>query len=309
MRRYVTRRLLAAVPILLSVSFLVFLMLHLVPGDVAEIMAAQTQSRATPEQVGEMRHRLGLDRPFLVQYLSFLARAVQGDLGRSYYTNRPVVRSVVEMLPHTLRLAVAALGVALVAGLTLGILAAVFHDTWVDRLAMLLSLAGLSIPLFWSGLLLILLFGVTLRWLPITGGEEWQRLILPAVALGYDGAAFIARLTRSSLLEVLGQEYVTTARAKGLAPVRVVLQHALRNALLPVITLAGLQFGRLLGGTVVVEAVFARPGVGRLAIDAILFKDYLLVQGVVLFAAASYVVLNLLVDVAYTWLDPRVRYS
>jgi len=191
----------------------------------------------------------------------------------------------------------------------LGIVAAVFHDTWVDRLAMLVSLAGLSIPIFWSGLLLILVFAVTLRWLPITGGEEWQRLVLPAVALGYDGAAFVARLTRSSMLEVLRQEYMTTARAKGLRASAVVLRHGFLNALLPVVTLAGLQFGRLLGGTVVVEAVFARPGLGKLAIDAILFKDFLLVQGVVLCAALAYALINLLIDVSYAWLDPRIRYA
>jgi ABC-type dipeptide/oligopeptide/nickel transport system permease component len=191
----------------------------------------------------------------------------------------------------------------------LGVLAAVYHDTWVDRAAMLLSLGGLSIPIFWSGLLLILLFAVTLRWLPITGGTEWQRLILPAAALGYDGAAFVARLTRSSMLEVLRQDYIMTARAKGLCAATVVLQHAFRNAMLPVLTLAGLQFGRLLGGAVVAEAVFARPGVGRLVIDAILYKDYLLVQGVVLFVALTYAVINLAVDLLYMWVDPRIRYT
>jgi ABC-type dipeptide/oligopeptide/nickel transport system permease component len=306
---HLARRLMAILPIMIGVSFLVFLMLHLVPGDVAEIMAAQTQARAGPEAVAQMRHQLGLDAPFHVQYGRFLWHALHGDFGRSYYTNRPVFRSVVEMLPHTLRLAAAAMAIAAALGVALGILAAVFHDTWVDRLAMLISLAGLSIPIFWSGLLLILLFAVTLRWLPITGGDEWQRLVLPALALGYDGAAFVARLTRSSMLEVLRQEYMTTARAKGLTPVAVVLRHGFRNALLPVVTLAGLQFGRLLGGTVVVEAVFARPGVGKLAIDAILFKDFLLVQGVVLVAALTYALINLVVDLSYTWLDPRVRYA
>ena len=306
---HLARRLLAIVPIMVGVSFLVFLMLHLVPGDVAEIMAAQTQARAGPDAVAQIRHQLGLDAPFHVQYGRFAWHALHGDFGRSYYTNRPVFRSVVEMLPHTLRLAAAAMAIAVAVGVTLGILAAVFHDTWVDRLAMLVSLAGLSIPIFWSGLLLILLFAVTLRWLPITGGDEWQRLILPAVALGYDGAAFVARLTRSSMLEVLRQEYMTTARAKGLRPAVVVLRHGFRNALLPVVTLAGLQFGRLLGGTVVVEAVFARPGLGKLAIDAILFKDFLLVQGVVLLAAVTYALINLVIDVSYAWLDPRVRYA
>jgi ABC-type dipeptide/oligopeptide/nickel transport system permease component len=306
---YLTRRVLAIVPILFGVSVLVFLMLYLVPGDVAEIMAAQTQARVGPEGVAQIRQQLGLDAPVHVQYGRFVWNALHGDFGRSYYTNRPVFQSVLEMLPHTLHLAVAALAIAVAVGVALGILAAVFHDTWVDRVAMLLSLAGLSIPIFWSGLLLILVFAVTLRWFPITGGDEWQRLVLPAVALGYDGAAFVARLTRSSMLEVLRQEYITTARAKGLRASAVVLRHGFLNAVLPVLTLAGLQFGRLLGGTVVVEAVFARPGLGKLAIDAILFKDFLLVQGVVLVAALVYALINLVVDVSYAWLDPRVRYA
>jgi peptide/nickel transport system permease protein len=306
---YVVRRVLAIAPIMVGVSFLVFLMLHLVPGDVAEIMAARSQSGGGPEAVARMRHELGLDEPFHVQYLRFAGRALTGDLGRSYYTNRPVLTTVVEMLPYTARLALAAMTITLVVGVGLGLLAAVFHDTWVDRLAMLLSLAGLSVPIFWSGLLLILLFAVTLQWLPITGGTEWQRLILPAVALGYDGAAFVARLTRSSMLDVLRQDYVRTAQAKGLPATGVILRHGFRNALLPVLTLAGLQFGRLLGGAVVAEAVFARPGVGRLVIDAILFKDYLLVQGVVLFIAFTYAVINLVVDLLYLWADPRIRYT
>jgi ABC-type dipeptide/oligopeptide/nickel transport system permease component len=306
---YVARRVLAIAPILVGVSFLVFLILHLVPGDVAEIMAARSQGGGGPEAVARMRHDLGLDVPFRVQYARFVSHAIRGDLGRSYYTNRPVVPSVIEMIPYTLRLAVAAMVITAVVGIGLGLVSAVWHDSWIDRLAMLVSLGGLSIPTFWSGLLLILLFAVTLRWLPITGGEEWQRLLLPAVALGYDGAAFVARLTRSSMLEVLRQDYITTARAKGLARAAVILRHGFRNALLPVVTLAGLQFGRLLGGAVVVEAVFARPGVGRLLIDAILFKDYLLVQGVVLLVALTYAVINLAVDVLYAWIDPRIRYA
>ncbi len=306
---YLLQRLVAIVPIAIGVSFLVFLILHLVPGDVAEIMAARAQGGGGPEAVARMRQQLGLDAPFHVQYGRFVWNALHGDLGRSYYTNRPVLVSVLEMLPPTLRLASGAMAITVIAGVGLGVLAAVFHDTWVDRLAMLISLGGLSIPIFWSGLILILVFAVTLRWLPITGGAEWQRLILPAVALGYDGAAFVARLTRSSMLEVLRQDYITTARAKGLPPRATILRHGFRNALLPVVTLAGLQFGRLLGGTVIVEAVFARPGIGRLAIDAILFKDYLLVQGVVLFVALTYAVINLAVDLSYAWLDPRVRYT
>jgi peptide/nickel transport system permease protein len=309
MSMYLARRLFAVLPIMLGVSFLVFLMLHLVPGDVAEIMAAQTQARIGPEAVARIREQLGLDRPFHVQYGRFLWSALHGDFGRSYYTNRPVFQSVLEMLPHTLRLAAAAMLIAVGLGVGLGIVAAVFHDTWVDRLAMLVSLAGLSIPIFWSGLLLILVFAVTLRWLPITGGEEWQRLVLPAVALGYDGAAFVARLTRSSMLEVLRQEYVTTARAKGLIERAVVYRHAFRNALIPVVTVAGIQVGHLLGGAIIVEQIFALPGVGTLVLNGITQRDYPVVQAGVLFIAVSFVLVNLIVDILYAYMDPKIHYG
>jgi peptide/nickel transport system permease protein len=307
--RYIVGRLLASVPILVGVSVLVFLMLHLVPGDVAEIIASQTQARAGPELVVQIREQLGLNDPIPVQYGRFVWNALHGDFGRSYYTNRPVVASLAEMAPYTLQLAGASMVVAVVAGVSLGVVAAVYHNTWIDRVAMVVSLFGLSVPIFWSGLILILVFALFLQWLPITGGEEWQRLMLPAVALGYDGAAFIARLTRSSMLEVLRQEYIMTARAKGLRPHVVVLGHGFRNALLPIVTLVGILFGRMLGGTIIVENVFARAGIGRLAVEAILFKDFLLVQGVVLFAAVTYVLINLAVDLSYTWFDPRVRYG
>jgi ABC-type dipeptide/oligopeptide/nickel transport system permease component len=309
MLRYVVGRCLALFPVLLGVSILVFLMLHMVPGDVAEIIAAQTQARGGPEQVAEIREQLGLNDPVHVQYVRFFWNALHGDFGRSHYTNRPVTTSIAEMLPHTFQLAGAATAISVIVGVGLGVLAAVRHNTWVDRVAMILALGGLSIPIFWSGLILILVFGVMLNWLPITGGTPWEMLILPAAALGYDGAAFVARLTRSSMLEVLRQDYMVTARAKGLHQRSIIVGHGLRNALLPIITIVGLLFGRLLGGTVVVEAVFARPGLGRLAVEAILYKDFLLVQGVVMVAAVTYVLINLLTDLSYTWLDPRVRYA
>jgi ABC-type dipeptide/oligopeptide/nickel transport system permease component len=213
------------------------------------------------------------------------------------------------MLPYTVRLALAAMGITVVAGVGLGLLAAVYHDTWVDRLAMLLSLGGLSIPIFWSGLLLILLFAVTLQWLPITGGTEWQRLVLPAVALGYDGAAFVARLTRSSMLEVLGQEFITTAWAKGLRSRAVYYKHALRNALLPVITIVGLQIGFMFAGAVLTETIFAWPGMGSLTYQAILQRDHALLMGLFLIVSVCVIVTNIVTDLVYTVVDPRIRYT
>jgi peptide/nickel transport system permease protein len=294
---------------MLGVSVFVFAILHLIPGDVATLLAARSFASVTPEQTDKIRHELGLDDPLLVQYGRFVGNAMRGDLGRSFYTNRPVTQSIVEQLPATLRLAAAALAVSVLLGLPLGVAAAIKQNTLIDNLAMVFSLGGLSIPIFWSGLMLIYLFSVRLNWLPITGGHGWQTIILPAAVLGYDASAFIARMVRSSVLETLRQEYVLTARAKGLHERVVIVLHVLKAAMIPIVTLIGLQAGRLLGGAVIVETVFARQGVGKLAVDAILFKDYFLVQGIVLLAAAIYVSLNLVVDVSYAWLDPRIRYS
>lgn len=309
MTGFIVRRLIAAVPVLLGVSVFVFAILHLVPGDVATLLAARSFASVTPEQTEQLRQQLGLNDPLAVQYGRFLWDALHGDFGESFYTNQPVVQSIVEQLPATLRLGAAALIIAVVLGLTLGILAAVKQNTAIDRLAMVFSLGGLSIPIFWSGLMLIYLFSVRLNWLPITGGHGWKTIILPATVLGYDAAAFITRMVRSSVLETLRREYVVTARSKGLAERVVIGRHVLKPALIPIVTLIGLQAGRLLGGAVIVETVFARQGIGRLAVDAILYKDYFLVQGIVLLAAVIYVSLNLIVDVSYAFLNPRVRYS
>lgn len=309
MGAYILRRLLAIVPILLGVSVLVFGILHAVPGDLVRLIAVRESAVVTPAQEAIIRHQLGLDRPLIVQYGGFLGRAAVGDLGRSFYTNRPVTKSVLEQYPATLQLAGAALVFAVVVGGGLGLAAAVRHNTWVDNAAMIFSLGGLSIPIFWSGLLLIYLFAVRLRWVPIVGGLGWKALLLPAICLGYDAAAFIARMVRSSVLEVLRREYVLIAHAKGLSERTVIFRHVLKAAMIPIITLIGLHAGRLLGGTVVVETVFARQGIGRLAVDAVLYKDYFLVQGIVLLAALTYVVLNLAIDVSYAWFDPRIHYQ
>jgi peptide/nickel transport system permease protein len=309
MGAYILRRLVATVPILLGVSVLVFGILHAVPGDLVRLIAVRESAAITPAQEARIRHQLGLDRPLAVQYAGFLGRAAVGDLGRSFYTNRPVAKSVLEQYPATLELAGAALVFAVVVGGGLGLAAAVRHNTWIDNAAMVFSLGGLSIPIFWSGLLLIYLFAVQLRWVPIVGGLGWKALVLPAVTLGYDAAAFIARMVRSSVLEVLRREYVLIAHAKGLSERTVIFRHVLKAAMIPIVTLIGLHAGRLLGGTVVVETVFARQGIGRLAVDAVLYKDYFLVQGIVLLAALTYVLLNLAIDVSYAWFDPRIHYQ
>ena len=294
---------------LLGVSICVFSILHLIPGDVAALLAMRSFAGLSPEYTARIRHELGLDHPLWVQYWDFLRKAVVGDLGRSFYTNHPVVKSIFEQFPATLELTAAALAIAVGLGLSLGIISAIRHNTLIDNLVMVFSLGGLSIPIFWSGLMLIYLFSVQLDWLPITSGHGWETIILPAAVLGYDAAAFVTRMVRTSVLETLRQDFVRTAQAKGLRRSLVILKHVLKPAMIPTLTLIGLLTGRLLGGAVVVETVFARQGVGRLALDAIQYKDYFLVQGIVLLAAVVYVLLNLVVDVSYTWLDPRIRYQ
>lgn len=307
MLRYIQIRLLASVPVILGVSILVFLMLHLLPGDPVQAMLGDTV--VDKARLDQLREQLGLNDPLYVQYGRFLSKAVQGDLGRSLQRRKPVAEEIAAQLPSTLQLTVAAIGLAIVIGVALGTLAAINHNTWVDALMMLIALTGVSMPGFWLGMLLILCFSLWLGWLPASGSQGVERLILPAVALGYGAAAVIARLVRSSMLEVMRQEYITTARAKGLARVTVILRHALKNALIPVVTIIGLQIGALLAGAVVIETVFSRQGVGRLLVDGILSKDFPVVQGTVLVIATSYVLINLVVDVLYAAIDPRIRYS
>jgi peptide/nickel transport system permease protein len=303
---YIWQRLLQAIPVLVGISVLTFAMLHLVPGDPVEIFAGDKP--LTPERADELRHQLGLDRPLYIQYLDYASHALRGDLGVGLRSQRPVLDSIVEALPSTLELTSAALLLALAAGVSLGIIAAVAHGSWLDTAAMSFALLGVSVPVFYSGLLLILFFSFRLGWFPATGQGGAERLVLPSVALGLASAAALARLVRSSMLEVLSQEYVVTARAKGLAERAVILGHALKNALIPTVTLLGLQLGALLGGAVVTETIFSRPGIGRLAVDAIGNRDFPLIQGTVLFAAVTYVLVNLAVDVLYAVVDPRIRY-
>jgi ABC-type dipeptide/oligopeptide/nickel transport system permease component len=302
---YVGRRLLAVVPVLFGVTLAVFSMLFLVPGDPVKIMLAEFVT--TPDQVARMRAQLHLDEPVLQQYGRFVGNALRGDLGMSIRSRRPVAAEIGENLGSTGRLALASMVVAIALGVPLGLIAALGRNSWLDVVAMGVALLGVAMPSFWLGFLLIFVFSLHLGWLPATGGGDLPHLVMPAVALGAIAAAIIARLTRSSMLEVLGQDYVRTARAKGLGGFAVVVRHALRNALIPVVTVFGLQFGNLLAGAVIVETVFSRPGLGRLIVGAILSKDFPLVQGTVLFVATAYVLINVVVDVAYAYVDPRIR--
>ena len=305
MLTYVGRRILAVVPVLFGVTLAVFSMLFLVPGDPVKIMLAEFVT--TPDQIAQMRAQLHLDEPVLKQYGRFVTSALRGDLGVSIRSRRPVAAEITENIGSTGQLALASMLVAIGLGVPLGLLAALGRNSWLDVAAMVVALLGVAMPSFWLGFLLIFVFSLHLGWLPATGGGDLLHLVMPAVALGMIAAAIIARLTRSSMLEVLGQDYVRTARAKGLGGGSVIVRHALRNALIPVVTVFGLQFGNLLAGAVIVETVFSRPGLGRLIVGGILAKDFPLVQGTVLFVAAAYVLINVVVDVAYAYVDPRIR--
>ncbi len=307
MTRYLINRLLQAIPTVLLVSILVFLMLYLIPGDPAQIFLGERQT--SPEQLEIVRERMGLNRPIYVQYLDYLAHAIQGDFGTSLNNGRPVMGEILLRLPSTVELALAAMLLACVLGIGIGIVAALRHNTIVDTLAMLLALVGISMPVYWSALLLIVVFAVNLRWFPPIGEGSLDRLVLPSVALGLLSAGSLARLVRSSMLEVLSQDYILTARSKGLRPRWIVIRHALRSALIPVITILGLTFGQLLSGAVLTETIFARLGIGRMYVEAILNKDYTLVQGTTLFLALVYVLINIGTDILYVYADPRIKYD
>jgi peptide/nickel transport system permease protein len=307
MATYVGRRLLIAIPVILGVATLVFFMMQLLPGDPVVYMLSGMGG--SEEDYQRLRSQLGLQEPVPVQYVRFITDLARGDLGDSIYINRPVLALIREQLPSTIQLTLAAMGIAILVGVTLGIIAAVKEHTWVDHATMALALGGVSMPDFWLALLMMYLFAIRLGWLPITGQGGFQRLIMPATVLGLTAAGLVARLVRSSMVEVLRQEYIVTARAKGLRESVVLNRHALRNVLIPVVTVVGLQFGRLLSGALIVETIFARQGIGRLAINAVLVKDFPLIQGTVLFIACVYVLVNLLVDLSYAVIDPRIRYG
>ena len=316
MSRFLVRRLLLLAPVLMGVSVIVFLVLHLAPGDPAEIMLG---SQATQEDRLRLRADLGLDDPLHVQYGRWLGHVARGDLGRSLWMRRPVLGEVLVRLKATLILTGTALVLSSLGGVALGILSATRPNSWLDRTSAVASLFGASMPVFWLGIVLMVVFSLTLGWLPASGmyapygggdlEDLLRHLVLPALTLAAASVTIVARLTRSAMLEVLGQDYIRTARAKGLVERRIVVRHALKNALVPIVTVIGVQAGYLLGGAVLTETVFAWPGVGTLMVQGILARDIPLVQGCVLVVALTFVLVNLFVDLLYAWLDPRIRYE
>jgi peptide/nickel transport system permease protein len=306
MLHFLLRRLLLTIPVLLGVATLVFSLIHLVPGDPVQTMLGES---AAPQEIAKVRTQLGLDRPLYVQYWTFLKGVARGDLGVSLRTNEPVAQAIADRMPATVELAIAAMCLAIVVAIPLGIIAAVGAGTVVDYAATTLALAGISIPNFWLGPLLAIVFAITLGWLPVSGSGTPAHLILPAITLGAPLGAVLARMTRASVIEELRELYVLAARARGVSRARAVLRHAFRNSLIPIVTVLGLQMGAVLTGAVITETIFAWPGVGRLLIQSINFRDYPLVQGCILLIAVTYVAMNLLTDLAYGLLDPRIRYE
>jgi len=307
---FIARRLLLAVPVFVGVTLVTFALMQIVPGDPVALLMEEKIASVDPAAARNIRAKWGLDDPVPIQYLKFLRNAVQGDLGISYRTDRDVTTSILERVPATAKLAAAALVLAILIGVTMGIVAALRQNTVFDSASIMLATMGVSIPNFWLGLLLIYLLAVEWRWLPPSGyGPPYPYLIMPAVTLGTGLSAVIARLTRSSMLEVIRQDYVRTARAKGLPDRRVIMTHALRNAAIPIVTVVGVQMSGLLSGAVITERVFSWPGVGRLLLDSISVRDLPMVQGCVLFIATIFIALNLLVDLSYAALDPRIKYE
>lgn len=307
MRRYILKRLLMAIPTLIGVLIASFLIIHLVPGDPVEVMLFG--ANPTPEQVAQMRAELGLDEPLYRQFLTYLGGLLKGDMGESIQRHIPVSQEIRTRIGPTLVLTVAGMGIAIVVGFALGLVAALRPNSWVDSLCMGVANVGVAVPAFWLGILLILLFALHLGWLPATGQGGARRLILPALSLGFGYSAIIARLVRSNLIQVLGREYILTARSKGLVEKVVLFRHALKNALIPVITMIGLQFGNMMGAAVIIEVLFARVGLGRLLVTAILQRDYPLIQGVILVFGFIYIASNLIIDILYSLVDPRIHYT
>lgn len=303
---FLIRRMIHLIPVLIGISIVVFSVLRLIPGDPAKIMAGE---EAPQEVVERLRVELGLDKPVHVQYIHFMRKALQGDLGKSIRLGSPVSDELVRRFPLTVKLALLSTVLAVLLGTLAGVIAAVNHNGPLDTLTMVVALIGVSTPSFWLGLLGMLLFALYLRWLPAVGATSAKHFVLPVLTLGTHAAAIIARQTRSAMLEVIRQDYIRTARAKGVSNFRMVFRHALKNALIPVVTVVGLQFGGLLAGAVLVESVFNMPGIGRLMVDAIAYRDYPMVQGAVLVVALSFVMVNLVVDVAYAFIDPRIHYN
>ncbi|MGI9303861.1 MAG: ABC transporter permease [Gammaproteobacteria bacterium] len=306
MTRYLVQRILAAVLTIWVTTVIVTMLIHLVPGDPVRIMYAQWQ--ASPEQIETIRENLGLDKPVYVQYWLFLKRLARGDLGRSIQGDQPVASILATRFPPTLLLATTSLFIATLIGLSLGFLAAYKRGSIIDVSAMIVAIIGVSIPHFWLGLILLFTFSLKLGWLPVAGAD-WRTLVLPALTLGLANAAILARLTRSAMIDIFDQDFIRTARAKGLPKTVVLYRHALRAGLVPIVSMMGLQFAYMMGGAIVVENVFAWNGIGRLAIEAVFARDYPVIQGFILVFATVVVLVSLVIDVLYAWLDPRIRYS
>jgi peptide/nickel transport system permease protein len=305
---YVLRRIVYLIPIWLGISLVAFSLTNLTPGDPARLMLTRDLGRQpTAEEVAVAREQMGLNRPFVVRYVSWLAGAVTGDLGTSFRTGEPVLGALAGRFPRTLQIAGLAIAFSLIVAVPLGTLAALFRNRTVDHFSRLVALLGACMPNFWVAYLLILLFAVRMGVLPVAGTGTWKHLILPSVSLGLVACASLMRLTRSEMLEVLGQDFIRTARAKGLGSGTVAIRHALRNAMIPVVTIAGMRFAGLLGGAVIVETIFAWPGIGKFVLDSIFDRDYPVIQGFVIFMGTVYLLVNLLVDISYAWLDPRIR--
>ncbi|QIK69835.1 ABC transporter permease [Erysipelothrix sp. HDW6C] len=305
MHKYIFKRLLWVIPVLFGVSLIVFAIMHFSPGDPATVILGES---AKPEAIAQLREQMGLNQPFIVQYFRYIGNAVfKLDLGRSFINNRPVIGEILIRLPNTIKLAGLSITLAAIVGIPLGVIASRKPYSALDNTTMFVSLLGVSMPTFWQGLLLILVFSLQLRMFPSTGFETWQQMVLPVITLASSSIGSIARITRSSMLDVMGQDFIRTAKAKGISEFRVVYVHILRNALLPVVTVIGLQFGSLLGGAVLTESIFSINGLGTLMVNAIRQRDLVVVQGGVLFIAFIFTLVNLCVDVLYAYIDPRIR--
>lgn len=304
MWKFIAKRLVAMIPVLLGVTLVIYLILNMAPGDPAKVILGE---QATPEQIAELREEMGLNDPVLVQYARYIFNLVQGDMGESYNSGLKCNVEIFARFPNTLRLTICAISLAVILALPIGIIAAVKQNSIFDGVSMFIALIGLSMPVFWLGLLLILFFSLRLGWFPSSGAEGWKSLVLPTVTLGFQQMASIARVTRSSMLEVIRADYIRTARAKGVAESKVITKHALKNALIPTVTVVGLQFGGMLGGSVMTESVYAWPGVGRLMVQSINKRDIPMVLGCVIMFSVTSSVVNLLVDVLYGFIDPRIK--
>ena len=305
MLKYVVKKLILLIPILLCVSTVVFFMIHLIPGDPAQILAGE---QASPQDIENLRKQLGLDKPLWVQYVTFLEKAAKLDFGRSLRTNEEVLSEIKDRYPNTLRLAFSATLFSILVGIPIGVFASLKRNSILDGLSMTAALLGMAMPDFWLGLILIYCFGVKLRWLPVMGFDTFRHMVLPTITLGSFATAYVARMTRSSMLETLRQDYILAARAKGLSLRTVLFKHALKNSLIPVVTVIGLGFSFMLGGSFIIETVFAINGLGWLVVRAILMRDFPVVQGGIFLISSTFVIVNILVDIAYAYLDPRIKF-